>query len=375
VTPARRNLGAAALGWFLALVAAITGWWTFEPVVRDATDSDLTFVYMGARIGIEHGWSHIYSLDLQHQLFSQLRPGQPFGDGARFISPPPLAWLLVPLSALGPAAVFWIFLAISSLALAAAWWLASPGEGWMRWLWLLGAVAWYPVLYALALGQPVLLALLAVAGCWWLAEAGRPYLAGAVLGLSAVKPQLTIAVPLVLLAAGRWRIAAGWGVTVLVLAAASVMAIGGQGLDDYRQLLAAAQPVPNNRYFTLAAVIAASVPAYAMQAGVTATGMIGGLINRRASLARLLCLGLVATALGASYWHLDDYAILVVAAWLFWRDRPPAWQRAWLLVVAIAAELAWPLGPTPILIALAVWLGFLIVPSRPQENLAMATAT
>jgi hypothetical protein len=362
--PARRNLGAAALAWFLALVAGITGWWTFEPVVRDGTDSDLTFVYIGARIGIEHGWSHIYSLDLQHQLFSLLRPGAPFGDGARFVSPPPLAWLVLPLSAVGPVGAFWIWLAISLLVLAAAWWLAAPGDGWKRWLWLLGALAWYPVLYALALGQPVILALLAVAGCWWLAEAGRPYLAGAVLGLSAVKPQLTIAVPLVLLAAGRWRMAAGWGVTVLVLAAASLIAIGRQGLDDYLQLLAAAQPVANNRYFTLAAVIGAGVPAFVTQAGVTAIGMIAAFVNRRASHARLLCLGVVVTVLGASYWHLDDFAILVVAAWLFWRDRSPAWQRAWLLVVVVAAEFAWPLGPLPILIAVAVWMAFLVVPSR-----------
>jgi hypothetical protein len=280
---------------------------------------------------------------------------------------------VLPLSALGPDAAFWIWLAISLLVLGAAWWLAAPGDGWRRWLWLLGALAWYPVLYALALGQPLMLALLAVAGCWWLAEKGRPYLAGAVLGLSAVKPQLTIAVPLVLLASGRWRIAAGWGVTVLVLAVASLIAIGQRGFDDYLQLLAAAQPVANNRYFTLAGAIGSGVPAYATQAGVTAIAMIGAFVSRRASLARLLCLGLVATVLGASYWHLDDFAILLVAAWLFWRDGPPAWQRGWLLAVALAAEFAWPLGPWPILIAVAVWFVFLVVPSR-SETFSPVTA-
>jgi alpha-1,2-mannosyltransferase len=374
-TPAGRNLGAAGLAWLLVLVAAVTGWWVFQPVLRDATDSDLTLVFIGARIGLEHGWSHIYSLDLQHELFSQLRPGAPFGDGARFLSPPPLALLVLPLTALGLMDAFWIWLVVSIVALAAAWWLSAPGGDLTRSLWLVGALAWYPVLYSLVLGQPTMLVLLAVAACWWLAEAGKPYLAGVVLGLSVVKPQLTIAVPLVLLAAGRWRIAAAWGATVLALAVYSIIAIGDQGFGDYSRLLAEAQAVPNNRYFTLAYYFGPGAVTYALQVAVTAAGVVGAYLNRRAGLARILCLGLVTTALGASYWHLQDFAILVVAVWMFWRDGPPAWQRMWLLVVAIAGEFAWPLGPTPILIALAVWLAFLIVPSRPQENLATAVTS
>ena|GEM_PF-2474610 len=78
--PARRNLGAAGLAWFLLLAGAVTTLWVFAPTRRDALDSDLTLVFIGARIGLEHGWSHIYSLDLQHQIFAQLRPGAPFGQ-------------------------------------------------------------------------------------------------------------------------------------------------------------------------------------------------------------------------------------------------------------------------------------------------------
>jgi hypothetical protein len=195
-----------------------------------------------------------------------------------------------------------------------------------------------------------------------------------VLGLSAIKPQLTLAVPIVLLAAGRWRIAAAWAATVLVLAAASLITIGGQGLDDYRRLLAEAQLVTNNRYFTLAYFFGAGGVAYAAQVAVTAAAVVGAFLNRHASLARILCLGLVASALGASYWHLQDFAILVCAAWFFWREETRSWQRAWLLVAAIAGELAWPLSPAPILIALALWLVFLVVPSRPDQALATAAS-
>ena len=370
----RRNLGAAALAWVLVLVAAVTGWWVFQPVLHDATNSDLTFVYIGARIGIEQGWSHIYSLDLQHQLFVQLRPGVFFGDGARFLSPPPLAWLILPLTALGPIVTYWIWVSVSLVALGAAWWLAAPGAGWTRWLWLLGALAWHPVLYSLALGQPAAVVVLTIAGCWWLAERDRPYLAGIILGLSAIKPQLTLAVPIVLLAAGRWRIAAAWVATVGVLAAASLATIGGQGLDDYSRLLAEAQLVTNNRYFTLAYFFGAGGVAYAAQAVVTAAAVVGAYLNRQASLARILCLGLVASALGASYWHLQDFAVLVCAAWFFCRGETPSWQRAWLLVVAIAGELAWPLSPAPILIALALRLAFLVVPSHPEQAVATAAS-
>ena len=36
----------------------------------------------------------------------------------------------------------------------------------------------------------------------------------------------------------------------------------------------------------------------------------------------------------------------------------------WLAAVALAAELAWPLGPLPVLLALAVWFAFWLRPER-----------
>lgn len=325
------------------------------PLKGDLLDNDLTLVYIGARIGFEHGWSHIYSLPLQHELFAQLRPHAAFNDGERFLSPPPFAWLLLPVYPLGAAASVAAWLLVSTLALVSAWWIAAPGELPAKGLWLLGALAWYPVLYSVALAQPDLVLLLAVAAAWRLTEADRPYAAGVVLGLSVLKPQLLLLVPLTLLFAGRWKVAAAWAATVAVLAAISLAVIGGQGLHDYLSLLAEARNVANNRYFTLAYLFGPGALSYLAQGLVVAATVVNAYRLRRSSHARVFALGVVASMLGATYWHLQDFSILVVAAWLFWQDRPPAWQRWWLLAIAVAGEFAWPLTPLPLLVGVAGW--------------------
>jgi hypothetical protein len=78
----------------------------------------------------------------------------------------------------------------------------------------------------------------------------------------------------------------------------------------------------------------------------------------------LIALGVVAGAFGATYWHLQDFTILLAAAWLFWREDPPAWQKLWVALVAICAELAWPLKPLPLLIAVGVWLVLIAIPTQ-----------
>ena len=355
----------------MLIAIALTGWFVVVvPLRADVLDNDLTLIYIGVRIGLEQGWSHIYSLPLQHDLFAQLRPHAAFNDGERFVSPPPFAWLVLPLSLFGPVPAVYTWLAISLAALVAAWWIAAPGSGPPRLLWLLAPLAWYPVLYSLSLAQPALVIVLIVAAAWRLAEADRPYLAGIVLGLTVIKPQLTLLVPVVLLLAGRWRIAVAWAATAAVLALASLALIGGQGLSDYMALLNEAQKVTNNRYFTLAYVFGPGALSYAAQGVVVVAACVAAYMNRKASHARIFALGLVATTLGATYWHLQDFTILVVAAWLFSRDNPPAWHRWWLLGIVLAAEFAWPLTPLPLLLAVAVWLGILTVPRQRAAVLA-----
>ena len=342
------------------------------PLHREILANDLTLVYIGARTGLDHGWTNLYSLGLQHQLFAQLRPHQVFHTGEWYISPPIYAWLVIPLVPLGPEVITYIWLVILVACLGAAWWMAAPGAMPRKGLWLLGALAWYPLVYSIGLVQPALILMLILAAAWRLSRAGRPYLAGAVLGLSVLKPQLALVVPLILLAAGRWRTVAAFAAVAGLLALVSVLVIGQQGLSDYRSLLAMEQAVPNNRYFTLAYPLGGGAPSYIAAAAVVVLAAGAAFVNRRAGDDRLFALGLVATALSATYWHLQDFTILVLAAWLFWRTSPPAWQRAWLLVVAVTAEFAWGFTPLPLLIAVVVWFVFTLLPPRPASRPALA---
>lgn len=340
------------------------------PLRADILDNDLTLVYIGVRIGLEHGWSHIYSLGLQHDLFSQLRPHADFNDGERFVSPPPFAWIVLPMSLFGAAGATFIWLGLSLAALVSAWWLAAPGTMPHKGLWLLGALAWYPVLYGLSLAQPDLVIVALAAVAWRLAEAKRPYMAGIVLGLTVIKPQLLLLLPVALLFAGRWKIVAGWAGTALVLGAASLALIGQQGLNDYMSLLREAQHVANNRYFTLAFVLGPGALSYYAQGAVVVAAAAASFLNRRSSDTRVFILGIVATTIGATYWHLQDFTVLVLAAWLFWREGPSTPLRVLLLVVAIAGEFAWPLTPLPMLLGVAVWFAATFTTPRKPSPVA-----
>ena len=359
------------MAWFLLITIALTGWFVVVvPLRADILDNDLTLVFIGSRIGLLHGWNHVYSLSLQHDYFVQLRPHAVFNDGERFVSPPPFAWLLAPLSDLGPATVTYVWLALSLVALVLAWRLSAPGAMPYRTLWLLGAIAWYPVLYGLRLAQPDLVILGLAAVAWRLADADRPYAAGMVLGLTVIKPQLLLFLPVALLFAGRWKVIAGWAATAAVLAAASLLTLWQQGASDYLALLSEAQHVTNNRYFTLAFVLGPGALSYVAQAVVVAAAVVGAYMNRRASHARVFALGIVATALGATYWHLQDFTILVLAAWLFWREGLSIPLRVLLLVIAVAGEFAWPLTPLPIMVGLAIWFAAMFTTPRTAPMVA-----
>jgi hypothetical protein len=342
-----RNLVAVA---GVAAAAPFAGWdlykWA-EAYAGDHFHNDFTFYLAAARIGLTHGWPSIYDLHLQQAELDALGSGIKVAQLARYISPPPVAWLALPLTPVPYEVGYWAWSALLLAALAWTWYLVAPGQGLERPVHLAAALAWLPVIYALQLGQPALFVALGVAACCVLLRADRPFWAGCALGVLALKPQLAFLVPAALLASGRTR--AFWGsVAVLgVLAATSAIALGPNGIAEYTARLNFAAGVPVNRELTLATFVGSLAVARSVQAAIALWALVLAHRLRKRAPEWIFIPALVGGLLASPYLHLDDLVILGLAGWLFLRTSPPAWTWAFVFAVVISAEGVpiWGAGP------------------------------
>jgi hypothetical protein len=332
-----RNLSFAAGAAVAVPFAAWDLYKWVEAYTSDHFHNDFTFYVAAARIGVSHGWPSIYDLSLQQKELDAIGSGITIAELARYISPPPVAWLAVPVVPLPYEVGYWVWSALLLFALGWTWYLAAPGGPW-RLVHLAAAVAWLPVIYGLQLGQPALFVALGVAGCYALLQAGRPFWAGIALGALALKPQLAFLVPAALLLSGRPR--AFWGSVVAlgVLAGASALAVGPSGIAEYQARLNFAASVPVNRELTLAPLIGSLAVTRVIQVAIALWALLLAFRMRHRSHEWVLIPALVGGMLATPYLHLDDLVMLGLAGWLYLRTSPPAWT--WLLVLGlvIAAE-------------------------------------
>ena len=344
-----RKLGFAAGAAAAGLFAAWDLYLWVGAYMSDHFHNDFTFYVAAARIGISHGWPSIYDLTLQQAELDAMGSRITIAHLARYISPPPLAWLAVPLTALPYEVGYWVWCALLLIALAWTWYLTAPGGGPWRLVHLAAAVGWLPVIYALQLGQPALFVALGVAGCYVLLRARRPFWAGLALGALAMKPQLAFLVPVALLVGGRTR--AFWGSVVAlgVLGGASALALGPSGIAAYEARLNFAASVPVNRELTLAPLIGSLAVTRVIQVTIAMWALALAFRLRKRGHEWILIPALVGGMLATPYLHLDDLVMLGLAGWLYLRTSPPAWT--WLLVLGlvIAAEAIPFLGPLPLI--------------------------
>lgn len=324
--------------------------------VNDAYEEDFRLNYVAAKIGLTYGWSHIYDLDLERRLSAAFpAPGNVIDSMHNYVTPEPLAWLLIPFTLLPLPAGFLVWAVVSLLLLIGAWWLVAPGRGMARLALLLVALAIWPMHYTFWLGQTATLSIACLAVTWWALERERWKLAGGCLALAvAIKPQLVLLLPAALLLSGRWRPALWSGVAGAVLGGASLLLMGSHGIATYQSSVA----------YTSTNLIH-SVMTYAwFGRGAAATGIelgLGALAlglawYRRDRMDIVFALGIVASTASASYLHEYDPAVFVLPAWILLRSRLSLPHQAWLLVGVVAAQLIAIAIFKPMLVWEAGWI-------------------
>jgi len=326
---------------------------------------DFSYYLAGARIGLEHGWSHIYDLDLQRAIFFQLHPASDAFDWRRyFVSPPPVAWIVAPFTALPEVAAFWVFTSLSAIAFGVCGWLAVPGHGLGRLALFVTAACIYPVLIAIQTGQitPVVAAA-AVLG-WWMAQRRHQVAAGVVLIALLLKPQVALLVGPALLIRGERKLFVTWLVGSAALTGLSIASLGGGGLSQLRGALEAEQGQGANLAWTLAGLLGTGVLTWVIEVagGCAALAVAWWRRKERASDLTVVA-AILGTLLASPYHNPSDFAILAPAAWLQLRAGATLVHKVWLGLGLMATYLAANLGPGPLLVFAAGWLVLIIAGS------------
>jgi len=351
-------LSASALAAAITVAFGVQRWVDHFLSAPDAEDYRLHLV--AARVGLQHGWSRIYDLDLMRAASAGLGPvGSLIDTNHVFMSPPPAAWMVVPLTPLSLPAGYLLWTLISLAAFVAAWALVVPGSRLARLTVLLVSLAVWPVHYQFWLGQWVVATLALLALSWWLLERDRWVAAGIVLALSlCFKPQDVLLVPVALLVSGRWKPVAVAAAAGIPIAALSLASLGQSGIGSW---LSIASQIHADKYqapMTYSSLFGRGPVTTGVE---VALGVIALVLAwyRRDRLDLVFALGLVGSTASATYLHEDDIAILVLGAWLVLRSQPSAPQRLWLLLgVASAQFLAIGL-PIPMLLWEPGWIAML----------------
>jgi glycosyl transferase family 87 len=220
------------LGSALFTLTLVSYFWTTHwssPFPRDkatlVVGRDFLNLWMYGRAAFEIDPARFYDIATYNgELATLLGPGYP---GQNWPNPPTALLIMAPFGLLTyfPALIAWF--AVGLLA----FYLAGRRERCDARLLLIVLVSPAALLCVLS-GQSSFVTTAALFAIFaWLDK--RPLLAGILIGLLGVKPQLGVLFPFALLASGRWRVFASALVTTLSLLAASIAVGGVESWHDY----------------------------------------------------------------------------------------------------------------------------------------------
>lgn len=309
---------AAAYGLVVAALLALDVWVTHTFLVaRGPGTVDFYARWVGARAYFLQGlspYSDQVSQQIQEHFYGRLaRPGE---DLVLFVYPLYTVFLIAPLALLPYtwAAAIWLvllefcLLAGLLIALDLYRWRPPPGVLAMMAVWTL---LFYPHGRGLVLGQFVAVIFLSLALALWALVHGRDGLAGVVLALTTIKPQVAFLAILFMLvwaiSRRRWRFVWAFVLALGILLAASFLALPGWLGDFVRQ----ATTYPS--YTTYPPYILTSVPWILTHLTFPALGTPG-------EVALIL-------------------ALLAGLAWAWWREARSGWASFhWTLGLTLAVS-------------------------------------
>src|SRR2546430_2956265 len=212
---------------------------------RNLEKIDFSVTYLGARMVHQGQGAKLYDLTEQVKLRSALYQHP---NPLIYEHPPFEALLLSPLAALSYRSAYLIWSSINAML-----WLvlpyvfrryaAVPGDelAYLA-LWFIFA----PLGVALYQGQSSIVLLLVYFLTFISLKGSRDLLAGVFLGLGLFKFQFVVPFALIFLLRKKWRFMAGFALSVTVLGALSLVAVGWQGMTSYVHLLLSIGSNPGN---------------------------------------------------------------------------------------------------------------------------------
>jgi hypothetical protein len=226
----------AALGVFLSL--------KFSALLKG---SDFPDFYCAARMLAEGHGHQLYDANLQRQYQARYSGRV----GTLYIHPPfeAAVYLAVAWLPLSKAYLLWFWLNLIFLGIGACLMAREELLPWCWTSWLALSLTFVPVLLCLQQGQDSILLLLSIILGFAAWKRERPYVAGCWLGLGLFKFQLALPLILALLFASvrssnRGKLAKGFGLTAVALAAVSAAISGWRIFVVYPQFLIHLQALP-----------------------------------------------------------------------------------------------------------------------------------
>jgi hypothetical protein len=301
----------------------------------EAIGIDFHTYLAAAVVGLHQGWPHIYDQSLVAAAQQQLVPTQ---GSQPFLSPPPVAWLVAPLTLVPYPIAFGIWAVLTFLAFAVALAWAGVNTGTVRWIALAGALAPWWIVHAVTLGQVVpLVAAGAVVG-WRLLHDKHDIAAGVALSLIFLKPNTAILVPVALLAAMRYRAFASLLVVGGAFALIALLLLGTDGLSAYINQLRAPLPGGADALTIHGAIGATGAAALALRVIIAGAVLLMS-YRLREKPGLVMPAAVVGSLLISPYLHASDLCLLAAAAWMVWEERP---SLAWRAPLAVGWVLASP---------------------------------